>query len=103
MLFEDLVIAIVLVNGDDGCDGDCTKDDEDNNGWWQKPCNSDPDVHSLAPVPRQLLKFLSARVDCDKADRGRDDEDEDGIWWGMTKIMIIIVSYDLVIVIKSCF
>ena len=32
MLFEDLVMTIVLVN-DDGCDGDCTKDDEDNNGW----------------------------------------------------------------------
>ena len=30
----------------------------------------------------------------DKADRGRGHEDEDGIWWGMTKIMIIIVSYD---------
>ena len=76
MLFEDLVIAIVVVNGDD-CDGDCTKDDEDNNGWWQKPCNSDPDVHSLAPVPRQLLKFLSARVDCDKADA---DEEYDEGW-----------------------
>ena len=32
MLFEDLVITIVVVN-DDGCDGDCTKYDEDNNGW----------------------------------------------------------------------
>ena len=29
MLFEDLVIAIVLVNAD-GCDGDCTKDDDNN-------------------------------------------------------------------------
>ena len=28
----------------------------------KKPCNSNPDVHSLAPISRQLFKFLSAAV-----------------------------------------